>query len=108
VPVIASGLAFFPLLLAHLIKTLRRAETTVSQATLNQLHSMGRMDFTPLRLPVRAVFATDIWPLIPAETKPLKTAQDHVLARRSVARLVGVFDPNDELTAMFASKNIIK
>ena len=49
-----------------------------------------------LGLSIRAVWPTDLGPLIPAESEPPKRVQQRLVGLLAVTSAVGVFDTEDE------------
>src|SRR5699024_7390846 len=68
-------------------------------AGLGQLLGAIGVDVPPLRLPVRAVRAADLHPLVPVEPEPREGVEELFVGLLGVPRGIGVLDPEDELPA---------
>src|SRR5699024_5794274 len=98
VPVVAEfgvpargAVAFFDLLGAR--------EGFVRVAGLQELRGDVGVDVHPLGLPVRAVRAADLHPLVPVQPEPAEGVEELFVGLLRVPRRIGVFDPEDELPA---------
>ncbi|GBD19556.1 hypothetical protein HRbin27_02063 [bacterium HR27] len=100
VPVVAGWFAARPLLLAHPLEPLRRAEAVVGVAVLDQPAGMLLVERQALALDVRPVGPTDIRPLVPLQTEPLQPLDDPFDALSDQPGLVRVLDAQDEGTAV--------
>jgi len=104
VPVIARGFLACLLLGTHLIETFSGAEAGEGMTFGNQLIRILLVDVAPLALPIRTVRPAHIRPLVPFDTQPAQGIEYLLLGLARRAQLVGIFDTQDELAAVLASK----
>ncbi len=93
--VVARGLARGALRDAHLLETLRRAETLESVAAREQLLGILAIDRGAFALAIGTVRAADVGSLVPVETAPAQRLEDRALALGGAARLIGILDAQE-------------
>ncbi len=62
----------------------------------------------PFRLHIRAIFAANLWPLIPVDPQPAQAFGDQVDRILVIPFLVGIFDPQDKCAPVMAGKQPVK
>ncbi len=106
--VIARGFTTGHLLGTHLLQLFGSAEAVEGMAGIDQLLGVPGVDLATLALPVRTVRATDIRAFVPFDAKPAQGVEDLLLRLARGAQLVGVFDTQDELTAVLLGKAVVE
>jgi hypothetical protein len=66
------------------------------------------VDIATLALPVRAVRAADVRAFVPVDAQPAQGVEDLLFGLAGRTQLVGVFDPQDELTAVLLGKAVVE
>ena len=108
VPVVTQRGLVLPLLLAHRFQAFRRAPAAIRRAAVEQLLHVLAVDGQTLRLPVGAVGAANVRPLVPRQADPAQGAQDVFLVAPFGARLIGVLDANDAAPVVHAGKHDVE
>ncbi|MNZ74188.1 hypothetical protein D3C78_926310 [compost metagenome] len=106
--VIARGFATGLLLGAHLLQLFGGAEAVEGMAGVNQFLGVPGVDLATLALPVRAVRAADVRAFVPFDAEPAQGIEDLLFRLARGAQLVGVFDAQDELTAVLLGKAVVE
>jgi hypothetical protein len=78
------------------LELLRGTEAVVRGAGVQQLVCVRRVEMQALGLPVRAMLAADVGPLVPVEAEPAQILEDAGLRLAGRSLGVGVLDPQDE------------
>ncbi|MCY1514521.1 hypothetical protein D9M68_490660 [compost metagenome] len=108
VAVVARGFLALGLLGAQLVQALGGAEAGEGMTLVHQLLGILLVDLATLALAIRAVGATDVRALIPFDAEPAQGVIDLLLGLAGRAQLIGVFDPQDELTAVLARETQVE
>lgn len=106
--IVTRGFAASLLLGTHLLQLFGSAEAVESVAGVYQFLGVFGVDFATLALPVRAVRAADIRAFVPFDAKPAQGVEDLLLRLTRGAQLIGVFDAQDELTAVLLGKAVVE
>ena len=96
VAIVARRLLAPLLLSADFCQPLRRAEALIRVTLLDELAGVSLVVLQPLGLDVRPVVAAGLRPFVPLQPQPAQAAEDRLQRPRIVARLVGVFDAQNE------------
>ncbi len=106
--VIAWGFATRLLLGAHLVQLFGGAEARESMAHVDQLLGVLLVDLAALALAIRAVRATDVRAFRPGNAQPAQCIKNLLLRLTGRTQLIGVFDPQDEFTAVLLGKAVVE
>ena len=106
--VIPGRLLGLLLRLAHLRQPLGGAPAVVGVPALQQPVDIRGVAIEPLGLAVGRERPTDVRALIPVEAQPVQGVEDLRLAVLTEPGLVGVLDPQDELTALLADESQVE
>ena len=106
--VVARGLAARHLFGAHLVQLFSGAEARERVAHVDQLLAILLIDIATLALPVRAVRAANVRAFAPVDPQPAQGVEDLLFGLAGRTQLVGVFDAQDELTAMLLGKAVVE
>ncbi len=106
--VIARGFAAGHLLGTHLLQLFGGAEAIEGVAGIDQLLGIPGVDLPALTLTIRAVRAADVRAFVPFDAEPAQCVEDLLLRLTGGAQLVGVFDTQDELTAVLLGEAVVE
>ncbi len=106
--VVARGLLAARLLGPHLLQPLGGAVAAVDEALLQQLAGGALVVLQTLRLEVGAVGAADLGAFVPVEAEPAEPFEDGIEGAGHEAGLVGVFDAQDELSALMTGEEPVE
>ena len=106
--VVAWGFSAGHLLGAHLVQFVAGAEAREGMAQVDQLLAVLLVDITALALAIRAVRAADIRTFAPVDAQPAQGIEDLLFGLSGRTQLIGVLDPQDELTAMLLGKAVVE
>jgi hypothetical protein len=90
--------------LSLLFELLRGGKVTVGAAVGNELSDGVGMAVVPLRLEIGTVVATNLGSLVPIEPQPPKSVENRLQSLVEIPLLIGVVDPQDELTSVMTAE----
>jgi hypothetical protein len=96
------------LLGAHLVEFFSGAETWERMTHVHQLLGVLLVDVAALALAIRTVRAADVRAFGPGNAQPAQGIENLLFRLAGGAQLVGVFDPQDELTAVLLGKAVVE
>jgi hypothetical protein len=105
--VVALRQLLFFALLTNTLQALRRAETGIGMAVLDQLAGIFLIDGLTIALAVRAVRATHVWAFVPMEAQPTQALFEFFFGAGHETFLIGILNPEDKLTAGLTGKQIV-
>src|SRR5690606_13484662 len=85
-----------------------RTRAPVGVALVDEELGVLAVDAEALALPVRAVRAADVGPLVPRDAEPAERVEDGPLALLGGARLVRVLDAQQELPAALLREGVVE
>ncbi len=106
--VVARGLATGHLLGTHLVQLFGGAEAREGMAHVDQLLGVLLVDLATFALPVRTVRTADVRAFGPGDAQPVQRIENLLFGLTGRAQLIGVFDPQDELTAMLLGEAVVE
>jgi len=106
--VVTRGFALGHLFGAHLIQLFSGAETRERMTQRYQLLGVRLINVTALALPIWAVWASNVRTFAPLNTQPAQRIENLLFRLTSRTQLIGVFDAQDELTAMLLGKAVVE
>ncbi len=106
--IVARGFATGLLLGAHLIEFFGGAEARERMAHVYQLLGVLLVDIAALALAIRAMRAADVRAFGPGDAQPAQGIEDLLFRLAGGTQLIGVFDPQDELTAVLLGKAVVE
>ncbi|MCY1279971.1 hypothetical protein D9M71_54020 [compost metagenome] len=108
VAVVARGFLALGLLGAQLVEAFGGAETGEGVALVHQFLGILLVDLATLALAIGTMRAADIRAFVPLDAEPAQGIEDLLLGLAGGAQLVGVFDAQDELTAVLARETQVE
>ncbi|MNH87003.1 hypothetical protein D3C73_394780 [compost metagenome] len=93
---------------AHLVQLFGGAEAREGVAHVDQLLTILLINIAALALTVWTVRAADVRAFAPVDTQPAQGVEDLLFGLAGRTQLVGVFDPQDELTAVLLGKAVVE
>ncbi|MNS72365.1 hypothetical protein D3C72_1057730 [compost metagenome] len=106
--VVTRGFTASHLLGAHLVQLFGGAEAREGMAHFDQLLAILLVNVAALALTVRTVRAADIRAFAPVDPEPAQGVENLLFGLAGRTQLVGVFDPQDELTAVLLGKAVVE
>jgi len=106
--IVARGFATGLLLGAHLVQFFGGAEARERMAHVDQLLCVLLVNVAALALAIRAVRPADVRAFSPGNAQPAQGIENLLFRLASGAQLIGVFDPQDEFTAVLLGKAVVE
>jgi hypothetical protein len=106
--IVTKLLLIFILFLADFLHAFGRTETRISVSLLDKSLCMFLIDFAPLCLTVRAKRSANIRAFVKWDSQPAQTVHDLLFGAFHKSFLVGIFEPQNKLSARLTSKQIIE
>jgi hypothetical protein len=90
------------------LETLAGAKTRIGCTSVNQQSSVVSVDLGSFALPIRTERATNIGALVPPQSEPCQSLDDHGFTLDTAPCAVGILNPQHEGAALLPRKSVVE